>query len=431
MYRQQTDFYLFVVFTAIILLSGACSSKMRELRNVEAAENAAPAIVNEDARIAAARELIEKVPDSPDGYNRLASAYIRRARETGDFSLNTKAETVVNRALEIAPADVTAQKLKASLHLTFHRFAEALEAGKKLQKDYPKDALVQGVLTDANVELGNYQEAVEAAQAMVDAKPNMESYARVSHVRSLYGDTDGAIEAMSLAARIADPQDREAQGWCLTQLGDEYFKIGKSVEAEKQYDAALQIFPNYHLALAAKAKARAAQGDFETAIKFYTDAQNRVPLVETIIALGDLYTRNGDAERAKQQYDLAEVIEQKFGSTDQRRLALLWADRDIRLDEALTIAAQENANRKDILTADIYAWTLYKKGKFQEARAAIGEALRLKTKDARIFYHAGMIEKGLGNEKEAKRYLNLAVQTNPAFDVLQAEKAKEILRELE
>lgn len=430
MYRQQTNLRLLAILTTIFLFGGACSSATSELRNVEAAETNAPAVVAADARIAAALELIEKVPDAPDGYNRLASAYIRRARETGDFSLNQKAETAVSRALEIAPADVTAQKLRASLHLTFHRFADALEAGGKLRESYPKDAFVYGVLTDANIELGNYTEAVEAAQAMVDLRPNMESYARVSLARSLYGDTDGAIEAMSLAARIADPQDREAQSWCLVHLGDEYFKIGKYAEAEKQYDASLQIFPEYHLALAAKAKARAAQGDSAAAIKFYTDAQTRVPLVETVIALGDLYARNNEAQRARQQYDLAEVIERKFGGTDQRRLALLWVDHDVRLDEALTIAAQENASRKDIFTADIYAWTLYKKGKFQEARAASKEALRLKTKDARAFYHAGMIEKALGNEKEAKRFLQSALQINPAFDILQAEQARAALAEL-
>ena len=56
--------------------------------------------------------------------------------------------------------------------------------------------------------------------------------------------------------------------------------------------------------------------------------------------------------------------------------------------------------------------------------------MRLKTKDARFFYHAGMIEKGLGNAKAAKDYLKKALDLNPSFDVLQAEKAKTALKEL-
>jgi len=110
---------------------------------------------------------------------------------------------------------------------------------------------------------------------------------------------------------------------CLVRLGDECFRIGSFKGAEKQYDAALEILPNYYLALSAKGKVRAAQGDLDTAIKFYTEAQNRVPLVEIVIALGDLYLFQGNKEKADSRYALAELIEQKFGNLDLKRLALL------------------------------------------------------------------------------------------------------------
>jgi hypothetical protein len=41
-----------------------------------------------------------------------------------------------------------------------------------------------------------------------------------------------------------------------------------------------------------------------------------------------------------------------------------------------------------------------------------------------------MIEKELGNKKDAKEFLQKALRTNPSFDVLQAEKAKTALQEL-
>jgi tetratricopeptide (TPR) repeat protein len=422
------QFLIITAFFVLVLISGACSSKTSELTVKAAEENVSTEAA--DKEINSVLKIIEKMPDSPLGYVQLSTLYIKKARETGDFSLNTKAETAVNRALEIEPQDVPARKLQASLNLTFHNFQNALELGQKLQKELPNDAFVYGVLTDANVELGNYKEAIAAAQKMVDLKPNSSSYARVAHLRSLHGDHDGAVEMMTLAAKTADPQDREAQSWCLVQLGKEYFKAGNFARAEKVFDEALQIFPNYHLALTEKGIVRAAQNDFDSAVKYLTDSQNRVPLTETIIVLGDIYSKQNNAEKAKQQYDLAEAVEQKFGNTDLRRLALLWADRDIRLEESLTIAAREHAARKDIYTADIYAWCLYKNGKFQEAKAAIDEALKLKTNDARILYHAGMIEKGLGNKKESAKFLQLAMETNPAFDVLQAENVKTTLQEL-
>ena len=204
---------------------------------------------------------------------------------------------------------------------------------------------------------------------MVDLKPNASSYARVSHIRSLYGDHEGAVEAMKTAARTADPQDAEEQSWCLVQLGDEFRKNGKYAEAEKVYTEALSILPDFYLALAGKGKIRAMQGDLEAGVKFLTESQNRVPNVETVIALGDIYQIQGNTEKARQQYDLVEVIEQRLGvAGDQKRLALMWADQNIKLDEALAIAESEYSARKDIYTADVYAWCLYRKGRFAEAK---------------------------------------------------------------
>lgn len=423
--------YSLVIFVLIFLIIGnACSSKSNDNPTVQASNTDLPTESN-DAEINDALKIIEKMPDSAKGYTQLAVIYIKRARETGDFSLNSKAENAVNKALEIAPDDVSARKLKASLNLTFHRFTEALELGKKLQNEFPNDAFVYGVLTDANVELGNYKEAVESAQKMVDLKPNSSSYARVAHLRSLYGDTEGAVEMYKTAARTADPQDKEAQSWCLVQLGDELWKYGKYSEAEKVFDEAMQNFPNYHLAIAGKGKTRAAQNDFEGAIKFLTEANNRVPNIETTILLGDIYTKQGNLDKAKQQYDLVEIIEQKIGvNNDQKRLAMLWADQNLRLDDALEITKRETELRKDIFTADAHAWTLYKKGQLTDAKTAITNAMNLKSNDARILYHAGMIEKDLGNQAEAKKLLEQALKINPMFDLLQADIARKALSEL-
>ncbi len=367
---------------------------------------------------------VTKTDVTATSYNKNAAEFIRNARVTGDFGLNTNADNSIKKALELDPENFNSKKLQASLHLTFHRFEDALKLGTELQKEAPGDSFIYGVLTDANVELGNYEAAVSNVQKMVDLKPNMSSYTRVAHVRSLHGDAEGAIESFKTAAKIADPIDVEAQAWCFVNLGNEQFKIGKYADAEKSYDAALKIFPSYPAGMVGKAQILAHQGNYENASAFYVNAQNKTPLIETVIELGNLYKKTNDIEKAKQQYQLAEVIEQKLGNTDQRRLALMWADNDEKLTEALEIATKEHSFRRDIFTADIFAWCLYKNGKLNEAKIAITEAMRLKTKDARIFYHAGMIEKKLGNNKEAKRLLTLALETNSAFDILQSEKAK-------
>lgn len=429
MQSKSTRNWFFLLAALLIVSNSACSRQTADIGSAQAAENvnAAP----ETREISETLALIEKMPDSTLALNQLSMLYIKKARQTGDFAFNTKAESAVNKALQISPDDVPTRKLQASLLLTFHRFAEALELGNKLQKEYPADSFIYGVLTDANVELGNYEAAVAAAQKMVDLKPNSSSYARVAHLRSLHGDHRGAIEMYTLAARTADPTDREAQSWCIVRLGDELLGNGKYVEAERRYDEALSNFPDYYLAVAGKGKVRAALNDFSAAEKYLTQAQNRVPNPETTVMLGDLYYLMGNKEKAAQQYALMEMVEQKFGMAgDQKLLALFWAGQNIKLVEALDIAQKEYGSRKDIYTADVLAWCLYKNGKLPEAKKMIGEAMRLKTEDARIKYHAGMIENASGNNREAIRLIEEALKLNPAFDLIQAVAAKTALEEM-
>lgn len=382
-----------------------------------------------DRQLQKAQRAVEQAPTQAESYNDLCAAWMKKARETGDFALNAKADEALNKSLSLAPDNYNALKLKAALLLSYHRFAEALEVARRTQGLMPNDYENYGAITDALVELGDYDEAIAAAQTMVDLRPNSASYARVSYLRALHGDTKGAIEAMRVAAESANPQDPEAIAWCRVHLGDELMNAGKLKEAEREYDFALFTYPDYHLALAAKGRARLAAGDTEQAVKFYQQAQARVPLPETAIALGDLYTKLGRTEEARQQYALVDFIE-KSGSannTYSRLLALFWADQETKLDAALMIARRERAARRDVYTCDALAWCLYKKGQYEEAGEAMREALRLGTRDPRLLYHAGMIENQLGKRKEAVRYLNTALQINPSFDVLQADTARRTL----
>lgn len=382
-----------------------------------------------DRQINAAQEVIKRVPTISKGYNSLCAAYLQKARETGDFGFNARAEAALNKSLGVAPDNYDALKLRAVLLLTYHRFGEALDAARRAQQANPHDPDNYGALTDALVELGQYKEAVAAAQQMVDVRPGTPSYARVSYLRLLHGDVEGAIAVMRLAVDAANPQSAESVAWCRVHLGDELMTAGRREAAEKQYDLSLAAFPDYHFALAGKARARIAAGDLGSAVDLYQIAQQRVPLPEIAIALGDLYAKLGRSDDAKRQYELTEFIERTGAAsgTYSRQLALFYADHDMKLDEALVIARRERTARADIYTSDALAWCLYKKGQMVEAKTAMAEALRLNTRDPRLFYHAGMIAAALGERQAAAKYLQLALQVNPAFDALQADDARRTL----
>lgn len=76
---------------------------------------------------------------------------------------------------------------------------------------------------------------------------------------------------------------------------------------------------------------------------------------------------------------------------------------------------------------DALGWALYRNGQYEEALEANTKALRLGTRDAMFYYHAGLIQQKLGHSKQAANDLALALQINPAFDLIRAEEARTVL----
>ncbi|HEV2864546.1 MAG TPA: tetratricopeptide repeat protein [Pyrinomonadaceae bacterium] len=428
--------FLAALLAASCLLSAACSSAggaspaADVLLQPLPAESERPTAA--DRQLRAARAAVEREPKLAKGYNLLAAALMQKAREAEDFHINARAMEALDRSLRVAPDNYDALKLRAKLLLTFHRFEEALEVARRAAQLNPRDHDNYGALTDALVELGEYPAAVEAAQRMVDLRPDTSSYARVSYLRWLHGDADGAIDAMRLAAQAASPKDPERVAWCHVQLGDALLNKGKTAEAEREFERALYVFPGYGAALGAKARARVAAGDPEGALAIYAREYEGEPSADTALALGDLHAKLGRAEEAEKFYKSFKTLERENAEAenDWHHFVHFWTDHDRNLDEALALARKERDRRKDIYTCDALAWALYKKGQYAEAKAAMDEALRLKTRDPRLLYHAGMIANALGDRRAAGDYLKAALELNPSFDVLHAEAARRALREV-
>ena len=113
-----------------------------------------------------------------------------------------------------------------------------------------------------------------------------------------------------------------------------------------------------------------------------------------------------------------------------RELALFYADRGIKLAEALELARKEFEVRHDIYTWDTLAWVLYKNGRFPEAADAANKALALHTDDPLLLFHAGMIARSVGKDSDAEELLSHALKTNPHFHIAYAEVAGRTLEEI-
>src|SRR5438552_4831729 len=241
--------------------------------------------------MAAARKLINKNAKNFEAYNALALALSRRARETSDAGYYMQAEDALKKSFEISPNNFDGERIAVWLLLGKHEFGAALEKAKELRKNMPDDVMLYGFLTDANAELGNYDDAEKTAQWMLDLRPgNLPGMTRAAYLRELFGDLAGSLELMNMAYQSTPPHEVEDRAWILSQIGHLQLISGKISDAESTLQQALAIFPGYHYALGNLAKVRIEQKKYQDAVKL-------------------LQQRYNAARHAENLYDLAEALE--------------------------------------------------------------------------------------------------------------------------
>ena len=377
-------------------------------------------------------------PDNFLAFNNLAGAYIQTARENGDLTYYDLAEKAARRSLDLLsdyPAASPAMTYLAVIDLAEHRFREAREQAQKALDLDPRALSAYGVLGDAAFEMGDYERAEAAYTKLLTSMGVRHPHSRLAALHFIRGEPEVAIQALQRAVRAASEANapRENVAWHHAQLADAYFNVGDLAAAEASYESALAAFPRYHVALAGLGKVRAGQQRYEEAIAFYQKAIAVIPLPDYASALGDVLIRLGRGADAKKQYDLVEYIGRLSAlnkSVYNRELAFFYADHDLKPSVAVDLARKEQEVRHDVYTHDVLAWALLKNGQPRQALAEMEQALKLNTRDARLYFHAGMIHHRLGDRDKAREYLRLCLATNPHFHVLNAALAERTLAAL-
>jgi tetratricopeptide (TPR) repeat protein len=389
---------------------------------------------------------VQHNPQDPAAYSALGGAFFQRARETGDVEDFQLAEQALQKSLDLVNTDFSAESAystMAAVCMGEHRFSDAITYAQKALSLGSGDLSSFAIVGDANADLGEYERAA-VAYSRLDISGESASQphnvyvrdSRTSYLKFISGDTVGAIRLMqsAVAAGTEARLPAENLAWLYFELGEYQAQAGDVAAADRSYVAALNIHPGDYRALAGLGKLRGNQAHYAEAIKFYQSAIAVVPMPIFVAELGDLYTKSGNLEEAKKQYQLVEYIG-LLGHINQvlhnRDLALFYADHDIKLDESLALAHKEFEVRHDIYTWDALAWALYKNGKYQEAGDAIDNALRPGTRDALLFFHAGMIAGKLGHTAQARERLQQALSINPHFHVIYAEIARQQLSALQ
>ena len=375
-----------------------------------------PALSPAELSAQQASNAIAKNPQNYDAYNTLAMALARRARETSDVAYYAKAEEALQKSFALKPDNFEGLRAQTWLLLGRHEFARALEIARGLNKKAPDDVLVYGFLTDANVELGNYDDAEHAAQWMLDLRPgNLPGLTRAAYLRELFGDVDGALELMVMAYQSTPPAQTEDCAWILTQIAHLRLSIGQLKPAEDSLRQALAMFPGYHYALGQLANVRIVQKRYSEAAELLRQRYQAAPHAENLYALAESLELAGQTAEAKDafaRFEQQSLAESTKADNSNHELVYYYADHAAKPKEALRIARLELSRRHDVHTLDAYACALDANGQYDEAWKQIGAALAVGIRDASMLNHAGVIASHRGDLTIARSYWRQSAELN-------------------
>lgn len=258
-------------------------------------------------RYVANRDKIIADPANADAYINLAEVFINEARITGEHGHYYPAalsmlDTVLAKNLKSDDLKFRALATKAGVQLSLHQFHEALQTGQGALAINPYNAQVCGVLVDAHVELGEYDQAVVMADRMMSIRPDLRSYSRVSYLREIHGDVPGAIQAMEMAVQSGHPALEET-AWATLTLGGLYERYDDPNKALTAYKAILANRPNHPFAIGAMGNIYLKEKKYEQAEALLDEAMAIIPEVGFYIDMATLYQQTGRTEETNQLVD--------------------------------------------------------------------------------------------------------------------------------
>lgn len=349
---------------------------------------------------------IAKKPNDVKPRLQMVVIYLSEARVTGEHPYYYPAILgMLDKVLTIDPKNFEANVFRSSVLMSQHQFAEAKVVAEKARQINPNNAYVYGILVDANVELGNYDEAVKMSDKMQALKPSLESYSRASYLREIYGDYPGAIEAMALAVQAGLPGS-EARSWSQNTLGHLYETTGQLAKAEAQYNEILAMRPSYAFAMGGLASVQKARKEYDKALATLEKAAAVMPEFSFHEEMAEIYALQGNRAKADQKYvAVAQMLDEdaRSGHRVDLELCKLYTKAG-KPDQALKYGLNELAKRPQNIDVNHALAAVYAQKKdFVKAQEHIRVALRTGSKDPELLEQANTIQLALGGSVKSKK----------------------------
>ncbi|MEU5286087.1 tetratricopeptide repeat protein [Streptomyces sp. NPDC020755] len=374
---------------------------------------------------------VESHPQDAPSLATLGTAYVEWARRSADTTYYARAEKTLKRSLEARAGERGNEEAwvgLAALANARHDFLAAKRWGETVKRQQPKAWSVYPVLIDAYTGLGDQKAATAATEKFGELRKGVPALARTAE---LYRGQGWREDALATAREAADRATQPAEkAEALHRLGELARERGEPEEAVAQFDAALRTDAGHHASLAGRARALVALERTDEALAAYQSALEKFPRPEYALELGELYESLGLDGDARTQYArLRKMVAgaKKAGVDESLVLARFEADHGDPDAAVELLRGQWAKQHRSAAVADALGWALHRAGESEEGLEYARRAADTGVRNASYAYHLGVIQRELEDYGPARRNLEQAVRTDPAFSPLAAPLARQAL----
>jgi tetratricopeptide (TPR) repeat protein len=370
-------------------------------------------------------------PPSADQHVLRAQRLLERVRSTEDPRFYREAVRELAEARRLEPRSAAVALGHGELEMSRHNFRAGLRWGLRARRLAPDTVRPLGLIADAQIELGRYRDAERTLQRLVELKPGVASYSRISYFRELHGDLPGAIEAMRLAVSAAGTKPADVAGLRVL-LGHLELSSRRVAEGARLFRLVLESDPANAKALDGLADVELARGRPRAALARWRRLSAAVPsphYAGDVVELSQLYGTPAETRRAIARVNALDRGLVAAGADIDGEAAVFEADYGSPR-RALAMARRAYAEAPAVQRADALGWALTRTGRPAEAIRYAREAMRLGTPEPMFLYHGAIAAKEAGRDALARRWLRHLLDENPRFSPLHEPRAAAALREL-
>ena len=353
-------------------------------------------------------------------HERVAYAYLERARLSGSFDDYAAAGAALDRAFAVAAPGTGPHATRAALDFTMHRLDGAerqlgLIDGYAVPPDRSHRAELTAMRGDIAFYRGDYAGALAAYDAADAIEPGTADFRRgVYHFRTGRFDlAEAAYDRVERGERLPSPQFRS---FIALQRGILDLERGRRDEALVHFREADRLFPGHWLVEEHIAEVAALKGDLDGAAARYRDIVRRTGHPEFMDALAGIARRRGDRAAEAQwtrraaaawQRRLAQFPQAAYGhALDHCRGKGDWRC-------ALALAERNHAARPYGEAKIALARALLHNRRPGEARAMIESVLASPWRTADLHAAAAEIYAATGDAAAAAAQRRLAIRIDP------------------